>query len=159
MTALANDGSNRAMYHAGMVVPDLEQTVQTYSDLFGLRFARPRLSSLDVRVDGVPRHCELTVSYSLNGPPYLELIQERAGSVWAADALNLNHIGFWAPDLRLAARRLEDSGLAARVHDIGADGGMTRFSYHRGADGIWVELVAPAFQAQLTAWLAASAQG
>jgi catechol 2,3-dioxygenase-like lactoylglutathione lyase family enzyme len=144
------------LYHTGLVVPDVREAAERYRDLLGLRFATFRESTMNVVVDGAPRQAELLVTYSIDGPPYLELIEERSGGVWAADALGLNHIGFWAPDFLEAARRLTESGLPARVHDDGGDGQPTRFTYHPGDGGVWVELVAPAFHTQLEQWIEAS---
>jgi len=147
-------GDKPALYHVGLVVPDIEAAVEQYSDLFGLRFASLRHSTLEVRVDGVVRTPELIVSYSMDGPPYVELIEERSGGTWAADALGLSHLGFWAKDLSAMSARLEAAGMAARVRDNGPDGRPARFTYHPGAGGIWVELVAPQFALTLEQWFA-----
>ena len=142
------------MFHSGLVVPDLEQTAAQYGELFGLRFAPPRHISSTVRVDGELKIAELLATYSVQGPPYLELIQEFNGAVWSTDALGLNHIGFWAEDLPAAVRELERSGLPARVFDEEAEETMARFSYHKATDGVWLELVATDFQPRLEKWLA-----
>ncbi len=144
------------MYHMGLVVPDVAAAVEQYSDLLGVRFATLRRSTLDVMVDGVRRSPELLVSYSIDGPPHIELIEEKSGQTWAQDCLGLNHIGFWAKDLRAAAARLEAGGMPARVHDVGEDGRPGRFTYHPGLGGVWVELVAPGFALTLENWIAAS---
>jgi catechol 2,3-dioxygenase-like lactoylglutathione lyase family enzyme len=154
MTIFPNDERNRSMFHSGLVVPDINATAETYSELFGLRWAPLRRSSLSVRVDGVIRQVELVATYSIQGPPYLELIQEYSGDVWSTDALGLNHIGFWAEDLPSAVRALERSGLPARVYDEDADTSLRRFSYHAAATGVWLELVAPSFAPKLVEWLA-----
>jgi catechol 2,3-dioxygenase-like lactoylglutathione lyase family enzyme len=154
MTVIANDDRNRAMFHSGMVVTNLEESAAQYCELFGLRWAPPRPSRLQVRVDGILQQVELVATYSVQGPPYLELIEEISGSVWASEALGLNHVGFWASDLPSAAKALERSGLPARAFDEDADEAMKRFSYHRGTDGIWLELVCPSFEPKLAEWLA-----
>jgi catechol 2,3-dioxygenase-like lactoylglutathione lyase family enzyme len=149
-------GDKPELYHVGLVVPDIAAAVEQYRDLFGLRFASLRHTSLEVRVDGVIRTPELIVSYTMDGPPYVELIEELSGRTWAADALGLNHIGFWAKDLPAAAARLEASGLATRVRDNGPDDRPARFTYHPGLGGMWVELVAPQFARTLHEWFAAT---
>lgn len=149
MTIIPNDGSNRAMYHVGLVVPDLAATAAQYTDLFGLQWAEPRRTALPVVVNGERVEPELIVSYSLNGPPYLELMQELSGDVWAADALALDHIGFWTPDLDAAVAEFEQRGLPSVVREV-AD--RNRFSFHRSGGGPWLELVATSFESQLTAW-------
>ena len=69
-------GDKPALYHVGLVVPDIEAAVEQYSELFGLRFASLRRTALEVRVDDVVQTPELIVSYSMDGPPYIELIEE-----------------------------------------------------------------------------------
>lgn len=142
MTAIPRELSQ---YHSGLVVEDLAEAIGRYGDLLGLRFAQPRHSVLDVVVDGEPRRAELLVSYSLQGPPYLELIEDLSGGVWGP--LGMSHIGFWTPDLDASAERFADAGWPARV--VG-----DRFTYHEGDGGIWTELVSTAFEPQLLAWLA-----
>ena len=146
-------GDKPQMYHIGLVVPDVKAASEQYSDLFGLRWRSLRASTLTVKVDGDVRDADLLVTYSIDGPPYFELIEDRSGDTWALDALGLNHIGFWAKDLPAASARLEATGLAARVHDVGPDGRPSRFSYHPGLGGLWVELVAPNFAQTLQDWL------
>lgn len=149
-------GDKPELYHVGLVVPDITAAVEQYRDLFGLRFASLRRTFLEVRVNGAIRTPELIVSYTMDGPPYVELIEELSGGTWAADALGLNHIGFWAKDLPAAAARLEASGLATQVRDNGPDDRPARFTYHPGLGGMWVELVAPQFARTLHEWFAAT---
>src|SRR4051812_34379110 len=139
MTIIPNDSRNSAMYHVGLVVPDLHATAAAYTDMFGLSWATPRRSTLPVIVDGVRREPELLISYSLDGPPYFELMQELSGGVWAADALRLDHIGFWTPNLDEAVAELEQRGLTSRVREVPE---RNRFSFHSSGGGTWIELVA-----------------
>jgi catechol 2,3-dioxygenase-like lactoylglutathione lyase family enzyme len=149
------------LYHVGLVVPDLEAAMHDYGELFGFEWATvgpPRTQH--VMVGGERRDAEIAVTYSTQGPPHLELIEERSGGVWAAES-PLNHVGFWAPDLADAVARLTNAGFPAEVHDAGSDGddhaGPTVFSYHPIAGGFWMELVGTGFQPQLEAWIASSA--
>jgi hypothetical protein len=149
------------LYHVGLVVPDLGSAMHDYSELFGFEWATvgpPRTQH--VVVGGEHRDAEIVVTYSRQGPPHLELIEERSGGVWAAES-PLNHIGFWAPDLAGAVKRLSNAGFPAEVHDAGAEGVDPAvpvvFSYHPIAGGFWMELVGTGFQPQLQAWIARSA--
>jgi len=153
VTIIPNDPANSAMYHVGLVVADLEETAAQYTDLFGMEWATPRRTTLPVIVDGERVEPELIVSYSVNGPPYIELMQELSGDVWAADALRLDHIGFWTPDLDAAVAQFKQRGLPSVVREVAE---RNRFSFHRSGGGTWLELVASSFEAQLTAWQQAS---
>jgi len=156
VTAIPATGDGAELYHTGIVVPDLGVAAERYADLLGLQFASVRRSVMSVRVDGVVREAELLVTYTMTGPPYLELIEEVSGSVWGTTNLGLNHIGFYAHDLATARRRLEDAGLPARVHDNGTGGDPHRFTYHPMDGGMWVELVTTGFRAELDAWITRS---
>jgi hypothetical protein len=153
VTIIPNDAANSAMYHVGLVVADLEETAAQYTDLFGMEWATPRRTTLPVIVDGERVEPELIVSYSVNGPPYIELMQELSGDVWAADALRLDHIGFWTPDLDAAVAQFKQRGLPSVVREVAE---RNRFSFHRSGGGTWLELVASSFEAPLTAWQQAS---
>src|ERR1700738_1733413 len=139
-------------YHIGVTVPDVHAAMDRYSAAFGFTWARLHERSVRVIVDGTPRGAEIAVTYSLEGPPYLELVQERGGSVWGADGFALTHAGFWAEDLEAAKRRLDESGLIARVHADTSGGGPMRFSYHQFATGLLIELVTTTLNAELAHW-------
>jgi catechol 2,3-dioxygenase-like lactoylglutathione lyase family enzyme len=140
--------------HVGLTVPDLDAAMAQYADAFGFRWRGIHESTMNVLVDGQPRRAELAVTYSMQGPPYLELVQERTGSVWGADGLTLTHIGFWAEDVPAAMRRLDASGMVAEVTADSSGGRPLRYSYHRFAGGLWLELVHTSFAADLAAWTA-----
>lgn len=153
MTVIPNDSRNSAMHHAGLVVPDLAATAALYTELFGLRWATPRNTALPVIVDGECMEPELIVSYATDGPPYIELLQEISGGVWGTDALRLDHVGFWTPDLDAAVEQFERRGMPAVVREVAE---RNRFRFHRSASGCWQGLVAVSFEAQLSAWQRAS---
>jgi catechol 2,3-dioxygenase-like lactoylglutathione lyase family enzyme len=124
-------------FHVGMVVDDLDAACESYASQFGVRWTdHTRSWSLPVTVDGEPRTVELRVAYSVAGPPFFEFIQELSGDTWAASSLNLNHVGFWVRDLKQAASALHDSGMPLVVRDAA----KADFTYHRTANGMWIEL-------------------
>ena len=147
-------GKGLDLYHIGLTVPDLHAAMEQYSDAFGFGWATVRESTHAVVVDGEQRHAQIAVTYSVQGPPYLELIEERHGAVWGADGLALTHVGFWAEDVSAAVRALDASGVTVRVSADTADGRPLRYSYHRFGRGLWLELVHPSFEADLTGWIA-----
>jgi hypothetical protein len=154
MTFFGVPGKGLELYHIGLTVPDVRAAMEQYAAAFGFSWAPLSEGAHDVIADGERRRAEIAVTYSMQGPPYLELIEERRGSIWGADGFGLSHVGFWAEDLSAARRALEDSGLAARVHDAGPDGRPARYTYHPFAGGLWIELVHTSFRAQLADWIA-----
>jgi Glyoxalase/Bleomycin resistance protein/Dioxygenase superfamily len=159
MTFFGVPGPGLELYHIGLTVPDLHTAMEQYTSTFGFSWATIHESSPEVIVDGEPRRAEIAVTYSIQGPPYLELVQERQGSIWGADGFALTHIGFWAEDLGAGQRALDESGLVARVRDADRDGHPARFSYHPFAGGLWIELVHTSFKAQLADWIAGTLAG
>ena len=159
MTLFGVPGKGLDFYHIGLTVPDVRAAMEQYSTALGFTWARMHESSFEVMVDGERRQAQIAVTYSIQGPPYLELVQERRGSIWGADGLALTHVGFWAEDLSASRRALEESGLAARVRDADRDGRPARFSYHPFAGGLWIELVHTSFKEQLADWIADTLAG
>jgi hypothetical protein len=145
------------MYHVGVVVPDVRLAMEQYSAAHGFTWSRVGDSVLDVLVDGRRREARIAATYSLEGPPYLELVEELSGGVWATQALGLQHVGFWTDDLEGSVRRLDSAGCRGRVRHAPPDGQPALFSYHEVAPGLWWELVSTAFQPRLAARLAAAA--
>ena len=159
MTFLGVPGQGLELYHIGLIVPDLHAAMAQYTATFGFGWATVHESTPEVMVDGERRQAQIAVTYSIQGPPYLELVQERRGSIWGADGLALTHVGFWAEDLGAGRRALDESGLVARVRDAGRDGQPARFSYHPLAGGLWIELVHTSFKEQLADWIAGTLAG
>ena len=154
MTLFGVPGKGLDLYHVGLAVPDGRAALEQYSATFGFTWARIHERTPEVIVDGERRRAQITVTYSVQGPPYLELVQEGRGSIWGADGFALSHVGFWAEDLSVGKRALDESGLVARVYDAGPDGRPVRFSYHPFGGGFWIELVHTSFRSQLADWIA-----
>ena len=159
MTFFGVPGQGLELYHLGQTVPDLGAAMEQYTATFGFSWATIHESTPEVIVDGERRRAEIAVTYSIQGPPYLELVQERRGSIWGADGFALTHVGFWAEDLDAGRRSLEESGLVARVRDAGRDGSPARYSYHPFGGGMWIELVHTSFKVQLADWIADTLAG
>ena len=159
MTFLGVPGQGLELYHIGLTVPDLGAAMAQYTATFGFSWATVHESTPEVIVDGERRQAQIAVTYSIQGPPYLELVQERRGSIWGADGLALTHVGFWAEDLSAGRRALDESGLVARVRDDDRDGRPARFSYHPFAGGLGIELVHTSFREQLADWIADTLAG
>jgi len=141
------------MYHVGVVVPDVRAAMTQYGDALGFTWSAVGDTTLDVLVDGEARKARIAATYSLEGPPYLELVEERSGAVWAAGALGLQHVGLWTDDLEGSISRLEAAGLPGRVRHVPGEGKPALFSYHDGGVGLWWELVSTAFRPRLEARL------
>lgn len=147
------------MFHVGIVVPDVRAAMEKYSEALGFSFCEPWASTMDVAVDGHAREVRLAATYSTQGPPYLELVEELSGGVWAPDALGLDHVGLWTDDLAGTVRRLESAGLPARVRHRPGEPERARFSYHSAGPGVWWELVSRRAERGLMAQLSRGPAG
>lgn len=150
------------LYHYGFVVDDIESAMATYGEPLHLTWAPVSTRRVRVVVDGAgpPVDVRLLATYSQQGPPYVELIQELDGDIWSQGSLGLNHVGFWVPDLAAGFERLRAAGLDASVQAVDEDGEPTRFSYQHapgGSGAPWVELVDVAIKPQLTDWICGNA--
>jgi catechol 2,3-dioxygenase-like lactoylglutathione lyase family enzyme len=146
------------MYHVGVVVPDVRAAMAQYSAALGFTWSTVGDSRLDVLVDGCRKECRIAATYSLEGPPYLELVEELSGGVWAAHALGLQHVGLWTDDLEGSVARLDAAGLPGRVRHLPGEGQPALFSYHDGGAGLWWELVSTAFRPRLETRLRAGVE-
>lgn len=91
---------------------------------------------------------DIRFTYSLQGPPHVELVEGRAGSPWdATGGSYLHHVGIFSSDLRGDRERLEAAGLRVELAGRG-------FAYHFGAAGLRVELVDERARPRFERWLA-----
>jgi Glyoxalase/Bleomycin resistance protein/Dioxygenase superfamily len=77
MTIFGAPGPGLELYHIGLTVPDLGVAMEQYAATLGFSWATIHESRPEVIVDGERRQAEIAVTYSMQGPPYLELVHER----------------------------------------------------------------------------------
>src|ERR1700722_12017795 len=95
MTIFGAPGPGLELYHIGLTLPDLGLAMEQYAAAFGFSWAPIRESRPEVIVDGERRQAEIAVTYSIQGPPYLELVQERRGAVWGGGGRGRPPAGSW----------------------------------------------------------------
>jgi catechol 2,3-dioxygenase-like lactoylglutathione lyase family enzyme len=121
-------------FHVGALVRDIDQAAADFAEILGLRFEPVRSAPL---VSGeVMRFC-----YSLQGPPYLELVQmaETSVGLWGPEqGEGLHHIAFADPDV---PGRCATFGGQADTVVRGGEGGPARVIFTRpeALHGIRVE--------------------
>jgi hypothetical protein len=130
-------------YHAGVLVCDLMEATARFATLLGVQFGRPRVLNLSgCEVRGEPGEGELRYVYSLQGPPYLELVECQASGLWGREhGEGLHHIGKQETDLpaRLA-ELLRDGAHPEAV--LRADARLRAVYLPRSAAcGVHIELV------------------
>jgi catechol 2,3-dioxygenase-like lactoylglutathione lyase family enzyme len=139
-----------AVTHTALAVPDLDEAMAAYSASLGLSWARPQAATMHIRSTSGDQAVPIRFTYSVEGPPHLELIEGEAGSVWAPTP-GLHHVGVWTDALAEDAAALEANGLPVEVAGLSRSGrSPSGFTYHRSMHGLRIELVddrsRPAFE-------------
>ena len=108
-------------FHVGILVRDIDQAAEDFEALLGLRFEPVRAAPMVSGDIGRFR-------YSLQGPPYLELVQMTGTGLLAAEqGEGLHHIAFSEPDV--PSRCAAFGGEADAV--VQGEGGVARVIFTR----------------------------
>jgi catechol 2,3-dioxygenase-like lactoylglutathione lyase family enzyme len=108
-------------FHVGILVRDIDQAAEDFEALLGLRFEPVRAAPM---VSGEVSRFR----YSLQGPPYIELVQMGGSSLLApAHGEGLHHIAFSEPDV--PGRCAAFGGEADTV--VQGEGGVARVIFTR----------------------------
>lgn len=100
-------------YHAGFVVPDLEEAVADLQAKLGFTFNPPtRLTVHEVedRISGTKGPLEMYVTYTRESPYRLEVIECQGDGIYALAHQGLHHLGVWESDPEARLDRLEAAG-------------------------------------------------
>jgi hypothetical protein len=104
------------LYHVGILVRDLDEGMRRFSTLLGLTFEVSRIVIVNTEESGQSHPRELKVTYSIEGPPFLELIESQEDGLWGAHhGEGLHHIGSWESDLGSRLAALADEGTPVEV--------------------------------------------
>ena len=117
-------------FQVGFVVPHLEAAMEELGAGLGVELVGPQERELGDR--GV-----LRIAFARTPPPYVELIEGPAGSLWdASSGAHLHHLGYWSEDMDADSARLEAAGMRLEL-----DLGFARYHSPAGAAGARVELI------------------
>lgn len=118
-------------FHVGILVRDIDSAARDFSAVLGLEFEPTRTAP-------VATGEMMSFRYSLQGPPYLELVQMAGSGIWTPEqGEGLHHIAFADPDL--PGRCAAFDGQADTV--VPGEGGTPRVIFTRpeALHGIRVE--------------------
>lgn len=124
-------------YHLCFVVRDVRRATEDLTRTVGVTWSPIR--------EGQLGSWEYQIVFSVEGPPFFEVIQGPAGSPWDASAgSRFDHIGYWSADVRSDKDRLAARG--APIEFDSCPYGRS-FTYHRLESlGTRIELVDKAVQ-------------
>ncbi|QUQ71290.1 VOC family protein [Kutzneria sp. CA-103260] len=119
-------------YHLCFVVRDIERATADLTRTLGVTWSPVRSGTLG--------DWNYSIVFSVEGPPFFEVIQGDAGSPWdAAEGSRFDHIGYWSGDVTRDKQLLATRG--APVEFDSCPYGRS-FTYHRlDSIGARVELV------------------
>jgi len=138
----------RPIDHIGFLVPDLEKAIERWAAVTGYTFSpigRYRTRGYSDHSSTEPHYHDTRISFSREGPPYIELMSVTGSGTHAADQLGPHHIAFRNVD-DVAGAIAECSALGVREdgHTIMPDGRIHLwFTDKRDMDGIRLEFIAP----------------
>ena len=129
------------VFHTGIVVSDLEAGMATYGEALGYHWSPPKQSIAPVRTRQGLMERETWVTFSLEGPHHIELLEHVDPTPFASvpGCPHLHHIGAWVSDLAAEISRLESLGFTCELRS-GTTGGTAGYLHNPGG-GLLVELV------------------
>src|ERR1039458_1491376 len=145
------------MFHTGLIVFDLETAMRNMSEAFGFVWAKPIVSGGEIHVlGGGTSYRESRVTYSLEGPHHIELIEQIDNTAWknATGGPMIHHLGFSVQNLAAEVARLEALGYRMEFSGMGDSKSASRVSYlHDYNGGLWIELVDATLHQEIDEWI------
>ena len=144
------------LFHVGIRVPDLAVAMDELGETMGVTWASVQDRAMSVWIPGEGQVTyQLALTYSVEGPVHLELMQGPAGTVWDGDdRTGAHHFGVWTDDVGAHTQALIDVGWNLELSANPPDEGYGRFSYVRSPQGVLVEPVSVASRARFERWWA-----
>ena len=145
------------VYHIGLTVSDLDNSIALYRDILGLEFQGEILMvGNETDIMFCRSNCKVRVAY-LNGSkavdaPPIELIQFIDSDISKVQSdlfkTSISEICFYTDDIDFVYKRLKENNVeclsAPQNFDFSADGfGKSRAFYFRDPDGIILEMMQP----------------
>jgi catechol 2,3-dioxygenase-like lactoylglutathione lyase family enzyme len=152
------------IYHVGLVVPQLEAAIEQYSKALGVTF-RPPVSRTYGKVDqhATDGHVyngpfEGRFTYSVEGPPHIELMEASGEGIWAATGeQRFHHFGMWSDNPQAQAQKMERIGFRWEAKLYSDDGSIPIVFVRK--DDIRIELLSENRKPNFRAWVEGQRDG
>jgi catechol 2,3-dioxygenase-like lactoylglutathione lyase family enzyme len=151
-----------SFFHVAVLVEDLEVAIANFSDALGITFLDPITAPFPQLEDPTPRESFCRCTYSVDGPPHIELIEANGDDgLWALrNGEGFHHLGFWEADSPGRCAFLEGKGLLnARVVDPEGPTILAAFSDPALLHGIRLEYLSEVQRPVLESWIATNELG
>lgn len=139
-------------YHVGLIVPELGQAMRDLTGTLGLRWASQQRREMPVLVNGRTVQRDISFVYSVDGPPYVELIGANEPP-WSAQE-GLHHMGMWSEDVVADMEAMVAENYTVAATGLNRKGYSGGFAYLSSPTGVLVELVDTRGKASFERWLA-----
>jgi catechol 2,3-dioxygenase-like lactoylglutathione lyase family enzyme len=136
------------IHHIGILVPDLEAAMDKWGRVLGYSFSpigRYRTHRYCDHSDPELHFHDARISFSLEGPPHIELMEATGTGTHAAAQLGVHHFGFpGTPDTKARMAELAELGIGADGQSFNADGELLLWFTQKAAmDGVRLEYISP----------------
>ena len=134
--------------HIGILVHDLEAAIARWSAVTGYTFspiARYRTEHYSDHSNGEPHFHETRLTFSKEGPPYIELMSVAGNGTHGPHEAGVHHLGFRVQDVATEIRRCAHAGVGDDGKALLDDGRVHVWFTERGdgTDGLRFEFIAP----------------
>jgi len=147
-------------FHVGYVVRDLGEAMERLTASAGWRWAAARTLPVTLRTPARDISTEVKLTYSVQGPPHLELIACQPGTIWGTEHSGLHHLGYWSGRFTDDIDALIRGGFEFEAGAVDEHGALSRFAYLREPHtGLRVELRDEARRPATERWLLEEAGG
>jgi catechol 2,3-dioxygenase-like lactoylglutathione lyase family enzyme len=141
--------------HVGLAVPDIAAACADLTTVLGISWAPVATQVVAARAGEREIRVPVSVTWSREGPPYLELLHAADGTPWASGGTrHLHHVAYWVDDVPATTKELSEAGLHVELQGIGPDGGPGDFAYLEQG-GLRLELLDRRRERLLARWFAA----
>ncbi|MFN0096019.1 MAG: VOC family protein [Dehalococcoidia bacterium] len=130
------------LFHIGIIVPDMSRGMSDIARRFGCEFPDPRQANVTVRYRGTESQVAVKFAYSIQGPPYIELIESVPGTVWEAPSgSRIHHLGVFCDNIEDEIAKLQKDGFQYEAASLGPDGSMQGAQYINSETLVRLELI------------------
>jgi catechol 2,3-dioxygenase-like lactoylglutathione lyase family enzyme len=143
-------------FHVGIRVTDIEAAMAEIGKQVGVTWASVQDRPMSVWQPGTGQtELQLALTYSVEGPVHLELLQGPAGSIWdGSDVPGAHHFGYWSDDVAADTEAMLADGYTLELAATSPEDGYGRFTYARSPFGYLVEPVAVTSKPRFERWWA-----